>query len=78
MTTVSKHREPILLLNCRQCDDIQRLHEEMPRTCLCGKSAGRFTLAGFVCSGPARILEISIEEYDGAGPGENRRWRVRP
>lgn len=75
MTT--RHREPILLLNCRQCDDIQRLHEEMPRTCLCGKSAGRFDGKSFVCSGPARLFEIAIEEYDGAAPGEDRKWKCR-
>ena len=74
---MSKHREPIQLLNCRECDDILRLHEEQPRTCFCGKSAGRFDGKVFVVSGLARLLEISIEEYDRAAPGEDRKWRVR-
>jgi len=67
---------PVHLLNCRQCDDIVRLLEEMPRTCFCGKSAGRFTGKEFVLSGPCRTLLIELEEYDGAAPGKPRKWTV--
>lgn len=74
---MSDHRAPILLLNCRHCEDILRLQEDLSRTCFCGKSAGRFIGKEFVISGPSRMIEIDIEEYDGAAPGEARKWRVR-
>jgi hypothetical protein len=67
---------PIQLLNCRICDDILRVHEEMPRTCLCGKSAARYTGKEFSFTGSCRILIIDIEEYDGAAPGKPRKWTV--
>jgi len=70
-------RDPVLLLNCRECDDIQRLMEEQPRTCFCGKSAGRFNGKEFVTSGPSSMIEIPIEEYDGAAPGERKKWSIR-
>jgi hypothetical protein len=70
-------RAPIQILNCPVCEDFFRLQESLPRSCLCGKSAGRFTGKGFVLSGPARIVEIEIEEYDGAIPGEDRSWRLK-
>ena len=73
-----KPRESILVLNCRLCDDLQRLQEDRPRSCLCGKSAGRLDAHGATrVEGPARVIEIDIEEYDGAGPGEDRKWRIR-
>lgn len=72
-----KKQPPIQLLNCRECEDILRVHEEMPRTCLCGKSAARFSGKAFVFSGPARILLIDTEEYDGAVPGKPSKWTIR-
>ena len=76
---VAGHRAPVLLFNCRECDDLQRLHEEARRSCLCGKSSGSIGPHGEpVVVGPARIIEIPIEEYDGAGPGDEKKWIVRP
>jgi len=74
-----KQRAPIQLFNCRACDDIQAALEEVPRTCFCGKSACRFDgkTKTFVVSGPVRIIEIEIEEYDRAAPGEDRKWRLK-
>lgn len=72
-------RSPIQLFNCRACDDIQAALEEQARTCFCGKSACRYDAKAkvFVVSGSARLLEIPIEEYDRAAPGEDRKWRVK-
>ena len=72
------HRAPIQLFNCRACDDIQAMLEERPRTCFCGKSAARFDGKEYLLSGPVRVIEIEIEEYDRAAPGENRKWRLKP
>ena len=66
----------ILLLNCRSCEDIQRLDEDHPRPCFCGKSAARFVGGKWITSGSCRILKISFEEYDGAAPGLVRKWEV--
>ena len=68
---------PILLLNCRVCDDIVRVHEDSPRICFCGQSAAKFVDGEFVHTGTSRVIEIELEEYDGAAPGEPRRWTVR-
>jgi len=73
---VPPERGSILLLNCRSCDDILRLDEEHPRPCLCGASAARFIGGSFVLSGPARLLSISFEDYDGAAKGIPKRWEV--
>lgn len=76
MAGKSRH-EPIVLLNCRECDDILRITEGHARTCECGKSAARFAAGTLLRTGPSRVIEIDIEEYDGAAPGEDRKWRVR-
>lgn len=73
---MASKQPPIQILNCRECDDMLRVLEEMPRTCFCGKSAARFTGKEFQFSGPCRALLIDIEEYDGSAPGKTSKWTV--
>jgi hypothetical protein len=66
----------ILLLNCKSCDDILRLDEDHPRPCLCGASSARFVQKNWMLSGPARLMRISFEDYDGAIPGLALTWEL--
>ena len=67
----------MLLLNCRVCDDILRAHDDMPRSCLCGASRTETVNEELRFIGHCRVLEIEVEQYDGAAPGQDRTWRVR-
>lgn len=69
--------QSILLLNCRNCDDILRLNDDVARSCLCGQSKATIEDGEVVTTGPSRIFEIDYEQYDGAAPGENKIWRTR-
>ncbi len=65
----------ILLLNCKSCDDILRLEEDHLRPCLCGQSTARPDARGqWIVAGPARLMSIPFEEYDGAIKGAPRKW----
>lgn len=74
MTTLA-----IGLLNCRRCDDIVKLIEKS-RSCECGASSGRLEneSAGAEVTGPARVLLIPWESYDGIVEGEERAFQVFP
>ena len=64
------------LFNCPRCDDVHRIVER-PRTCECGKVTALLDVNGTpVLTGKGRIWLIPWEEYDGAAPGETRRWMV--
>lgn len=66
----------LLLLNCKSCDDIYRVHPDRPRACLCGKSTFRIDRDLVMPTGPSRLIAIGWEDYDGAVPGEDRHWRI--
>jgi hypothetical protein len=70
----------ILLLNCLDCDDIVRaLDNGAERFCMCKKASIALKPSDGslrVTTGPARVLAIPYEEYDGAVPDEYKRWYV--
>ena len=62
------------LLNCRACQDIVLLQNEI-RTCKCGKSSGRYTtpvLAEY--QGPARIIGMRSLDYHRGENGVEYPW----
>ena len=62
------------LLNCLACQDIVRLHQET-RTCLCGKSSGRYTsLRQVEYQGPARIIGLRSLDYHRGEVGKEFSW----
>jgi len=66
------------LLNCTNCDDIQRLTQK-PRTCECGQCLGAVDASGNhpeVQGFHARVLQIDWEQYDSAAPNEPKTWTV--
>jgi hypothetical protein len=66
------------LLNCRRCDDVQKLVEQ-ERTCECGVTKGSISSKGQLSlSGPGRVFEIDWEAYDGIAEGEERAFGVLP
>lgn len=66
------------LLNCQSCDDVVRLTEQN-RSCECRKSSGFLTNdRGLHVTGPARVLLVSWESYDGIAEGEQRPFTVIP
>ena len=67
------------LLNCRRCDDIVKLIEDKYRSCECGACQGVTLENGRVLvAGPARVLEIGWEAYDGIAEGEVKLFGVLP
>ncbi len=67
------------LLNCRRCDDVVKLIEDRPRSCECAACRGSLSETGGVrVTGPARVLEIDYESYDGIAEGEQRPFTVLP
>jgi len=64
----------MLLLNCRACDDIQTLTEEV-RVCACGNARGWLVGNLPVVQG-ARVLELKWEDYDKSKVGSKLRIRV--
>ena len=61
---------PICILNCRNCEDMQRLTDKI-RTCECGKSRGRMVKDEPEIQGTyARLLAMQFEDYDRLTPGE--------
>ena len=74
----TKTTDCMFLLNCQSCDDVVKLVDK-PRLCECGKSAGAHYANGtYVSSGPARVLSITWEAYDGITEGESRPFTVLP
>lgn len=61
-------REPMKLLNCTQCDDLLQLVDN-GRSCECGRSSGRVLGNGVLVTGPARVITIDWEFYDGLCEG---------
>lgn len=66
---------PLLLMNCRQCDDVLKLVGRI-RVCECASSSGRESDGQALTDGPCRVLAIDWEQYDGAVPREPRTWFV--
>jgi hypothetical protein len=66
------------LLNCQSCDDVVRITDQN-RFCECRRSSG-FTTPdrGLQVLGPARVLALSWEAYDGIAEGETRPFTVIP
>jgi hypothetical protein len=68
----------MLLLNCLHCDDIVKLVEN-ERRCECGHARGSLSMDPTPSvHGPARVLEITWEAYDGLAEGETRPITVLP
>jgi len=67
---------PLLLLNCRQCDDILKLVDTGTRACECARSSGTLRAGVAQTEGPCRVLAIDWEQYDGAAPRQPRTWCV--
>ncbi len=72
----------MILLNCQSCDDVVRLTDQN-RHCECRRSSGWVSSApsphgGAHITGPARVLSISWESYDGIIEGEQRPFTVVP
>lgn len=65
------------LLNCTHCDDVVKLVDK-ERICECGMSRGSDSGAEVRVSGPARVLAIEWEVYDGLAEGIERPFRVLP
>lgn len=67
------------LMNCTRCDDVVKL-VETPRQCECGMSSGYVYPddSGVSIFGPARVLTIAWEVYDGLGEGSQGRIGVLP
>ncbi len=58
-------RPPMRLLNCTRCDDVLQLVTQV-RFCECGQTQGNVTdESGAWVTGPARVLTIEWESYDG-------------
>lgn len=70
-------RTPLLLLNCRSCDDVVRLVES-ERACGCGAARGWALNDVMTLSPSARVIVISWEAYDGIAEGESRLFTVLP
>lgn len=52
------------LLNCHECQDIVQMRLDRLRSCLCGKSTGKYVDNTWVkYSGPARIIGMLNSEY---------------
>lgn len=64
--------EPTLfLMNCRNCEDVQRITEKL-RRCECGKTEAVVLKSGApeVRGVYGRILAMNFEDYDKLAPGE--------
>lgn len=60
----------LYLLNCRNCEDIQRLTEKL-RACECGKTRGQLARGEPNVEGVyGRLFAMQFEDYDRLGPGE--------
>lgn len=71
-------RPPMKLMNCTHCDDVLQLIDKQ-RSCVCGISSGRCMADGSVSmTGPARVLTIDWEIYDGLVEGGEGRLGVLP
>jgi len=57
-------RQPMKLLNCTRCDDVLQIIDK-GRSCECGQSHGVALGDGVAITGPARVLTIEWESYDG-------------
>lgn len=66
---------PLLLMNCRQCDDVQKVIDTL-RCCECARSSGQLVNGEAITEGPCRVLAIDWEQYDGAAPREPRTFIV--
>ena len=67
------------LLNCTRCDDVVKLVETL-RSCECECSSGKTEFGGTEVhlTGPARVLTIDWEVYDGLAEGNERPFGVLP
>jgi hypothetical protein len=70
-------RPPMRLLNCTRCDDVLQLVDK-GRFCECGQSHGVANDAGVSVTGPARVLTIEWESYDGLTEGTTGEVGVLP
>lgn len=74
----TKVTDCMFLLNCRSCDDVVKLVDKL-RSCECGRSQGaHYANGSHHVSGPARVLTITWEAYDGITEGESRPFTVLP
>ena len=73
---MSSGKPSMKLLNCTRCDDVVKLVDK-ERACECGLSRGRVLEDSCVeLHGPARILIIAWEDYDGLAEGIERLFGV--
>jgi hypothetical protein len=66
----------MFLLNCKNCDDVQRLVTKV-RRCECGQSSGFLDAMGeqpHIEGDHARLVKIHWEQYDSAVEGEPKTW----